>query len=405
MSKRVHHTPENTFPAPIPEEADVLEAYVQLDEKLEKKLKRRSWLSQKIAALALIIASIGTPYWADVESNRAEQAAAEVSINFIGDPIDEANAHKAIILVDGFNTFDADYLTKIIGPAVQQLSDGKLMSLGYNNALLGRESILKEILKMAKENDIDTLSFVGYSMGGIVAIEAAADVVSKSDINVNLITPMHTPDGFDGLRPNQKKELGFIQLLADWVPGAVDSSWIRFGGELYFYKDNYTKGTFKDWDVANNVEVVTDNIGRFGRTAASIWETVNDPEHASMKLLTEQGFKIGEFDMSREMKTIAKASEEKQTPLLMYVRMSNDALVNDEGSSEGFRQDAYDNNVKFYSYYVPDAIHSQYYNSVDEYTRMFDLASLSIKQGIQDEAAKHAFFLLNQQEDATEATD
>jgi len=404
MFNSAHYTSE-TSSIPAPQEADVSDAYVTLDKKLERKLDSRSWLSQKLAAFALIIASIATPYWTDVESNRAEQAAAEVSINFIGNPIDEANEDNAIVFIDGFNTSNADYFTKIIGPAVQQLSDGKLMSLGYNNALLGRESILKKTLETLKKDGIKTVSFVGYSMGGIVAIELAADVVTHSDINVNLITPMHTPNGFDGLQPNQKNELGFIQLLADWVPGAVDSSWIRFAGELYFYKDNYTKGTFKAWDIVQNVGVIGDNIGRFSRTASSVWATVNDPEHASMKLLTEQGFKISEFDMSKEMETIANQSDEKQTPLLMYVRMSNDALVNDEGSSEGFREDAYDNGVRFYSYYVPDAIHSQYYKSVDEYMRMFDLASQSIKKGIADETAKHAFFLLTQQNSVLEKSD
>jgi len=401
MSRRVHHTPETSFTS-VPEEAAVLETYVTLDKKLEKKLKRRSRQSQKLAAASLIIASIATPYWLDVESNRAEQAAAEVSINLIADPIDEANEHKAIVLADGFNTSNGDYLTKIIGPAIQQVADGRLMSLGNNNASLGRENIFNKLVETANEYDINTYVFVGYSMGGIIAIEAAADIVSKSDINVSLITPMHTPNGLDGLQENQQKELGFIQLLADWMPGAVDSSWVRFGGELYFYKDNYTKGTFDDWNIAQNIGVVTDNVGRFGRTASSVWKTVNDPKHASMQLLTEQGFKISQFDMLDELKTISEQSDKKQMPLLMYVRMKNDALVKNEESSEAFRKDAQETDIRFYSYLVPDAIHAQYYKSEEEYMRMFGLASLSIKRGIQEETAKHAFFLLNQESDVTE---
>lgn len=404
MFESARNTPERVFIIPV-EENVVFDANQTLDKKLEAKLRRRSRLPLKIAAAALAFATIDTAYWSDVNENRAEQAAAEVTINVIGKPLDEANSTKATVFIDGFNTYDANYLAKSVGPAVQQVADGELWSLSYNNAILNRKKIYETIVDLAKERGIESVSVAGYSMGGIIAVEAASDIIVNSSIEVNSIDLMHTPDGSDGLQPYQKKELGFAQNLAEWVPGAIDSSWVRFAGELYFYKNNYTKGQFKDWDIAHNTGVLIDNAYRFTRTFGSILEKFDNPKQASMQLLTEQVYKINQFDMLDELKKITEHRKEKQMPVVIYLGMEADSLVKDELTAENFYKYTHATDIDYFSYTVPDAVHSQYNRSIDEYMKVFEAASGPVSADIKDEAKKHTYFLYRQEQVSIQARD
>lgn len=386
-------------------ETDEFDASEIRDKKLEKKFKRRANLPLKIGAMALALASVQTAYWSDVQANRAEQAAAEVSINIVSESLDAANSDKATIFIDGFNTYDADYLAETVGPAVQQVADGELWSLSYNNAILSRAKIYQTVLDMAEQRGIESVTVAGYSMGGIVAIELASDIVAESTTEVNSVVMMHTPDGSDGLRTNQKRELGFAQSLADWFPGAADSTWVRFAGELYFYKNNFLRGEFKDGDVAYNADVVLGNVERFGRTFSSIFDKMNDPKRTSMQLLSEQVFKINQFDMLDELKRISQQRDEKQVPALLYVAMDddNDAMVKNQLTTDNFKTYSAETNMDYFSYLVPDATHSQYNKSIEEYTRVFDQASGPVSQDIDAETARHSQYLAAQEEISIQA--
>lgn len=398
-------TPPDKISAYAPEENDEFGAYEKLDKKLERQLKRRSRLPLKIGATALTFATIGSAYWADVHTNRAERAASEVSINIVGEALYKTNSDKATIFIDGFNTYDADYLAETVGPAVQQVADGEIWSLSYNNAILSREKIYETISEMVEDRGIESVSISGYSMGGILAIEAASDIVAKSTTEVNSVVMMHTPDGSDGLRSYQRKELGFAQTLADWSPSAIDSTWVRFASELYFYKNNYTRGEYINGDISYNANIVFKNSERFGRTFNSILKKMNKPKRTSMQLLSEQVFKINEFDMLDELKRISEQQDTKQVPTLLYVAMEdkNDALVKNKFTSKNFRTYSAETDIDYFSYLVPDATHSQYYKSIEEYARVFERASGPVAETVNAEAARHALFLTAQQESSIQA--
>ena len=397
MFERVRNPPEK-FPTNPHDETDEFNAYEKLDKKVEKQLNRRNSLPVKLGATALSFLTLSSVYWSDVQENRAEQAVAEVSINLVGQPLEESNSNKATILIDGFNTYDADYLAKTIGPAIQQVADGQLWSMSYNNALLSREQIYKKIVDMVNEHGVDSISFAGYSMGGIIATEAASDMIVDTNTEVNSLMLMSTPDGYDGLQSYQKNEFAVGQALVKWSPSAIDSTYVRFGGELYFYHDNYTKGEFKAWNLAQNAEVITDNIGRFARTFDSLWGKVNNPKGTSMKLMSEQVYKIAQSDIKKELERIAAVKDTKQMPVISYYGMNDDETIKNQLTAKNYRTYTTDTGIDFYGYLVPDAKHSQYYRSVDEYMRVFGEASAPISIEVQAETERHALYLEAQQE-------
>jgi hypothetical protein len=402
MFDRAPNPPEKIATTSQPETTKFDALDKKYAKKLEKKYKRRYTLPIKLGTTVLAISSVTNAYWADVAANRAEQAAADVSINVIGEPIDADNAHKATLLIDGFNAYDADYLTKKIGPSVQQVADGELWSLSYNNAILNREKIYESIVQMVEDHNIENLTIAGYSMGGVIATEAASDIVTKSSTEVDSLILMHTPDGYDGLRDYQKKELGISEWIARWVPGAIDSSWVRFIGELYFYRDDYTEGELKEWwDIIHNSDVVFSNIENFITTFGSVSERFNEPKRTSMQLLSEQVFKIVHSDIKKEFEVMAEQRGEKQMPVAMYLDIGKpgyDYMVKGQLSSHNIEEYSEETGIQFSSHLVPGAIHSQYYRTIDEYTRVFTEASESVKLDVQAEAAKHAFYLYTKEQ-------
>ena len=381
---------KNLYPNPDTESAEHDADEKKLLKKLEKKNRWRHKLALRVGAAAIAVSTITNAYWADVQSNRTEQDAAEISLNVIASPLNEINSNKATVFIDGFNSFDADFLAGNMGPAVQQVADGELWSLSYNNAVLSRGKIYKTIIELAEERNIDSISIVGYSMGGIIGTEAASDIVKNTTLPVNSLIMVSTPDGSEGVRPYQKEELSFMQWLSEWVPGAIDSSWFRFAGEVYFYRDNYLKGDYKDWstDFSYNTGLVENNIESFFRTFDSASERLNDPRATSLQLLSQQVYKVDRFNMLNELKTIADQRDEKQMPVLLYLgtgKPGYDTVVNDELSSADFAEYTKETNIDYLSFLVPGAIHSHYFDTPEEYLHTFNEASIPMTQNLESE--------------------
>lgn len=372
----------------------------RLAEQAEKKSERRSRLPFKLGALALAVTTLTSSYWGNVNDNRAEQANAEVSLSLIHQPLDDANSDKATIFIDGFNTYDADHIADKLGPGIQKITDGEVWSLSYNNALLNREKIYKTIMEMVKKRHIQSISFAGYSMGGIIATEAATDVVTKSDIDTTAVMMLHTPDGKAGLQEYQKRELGLSQTIAENVPGAIDSTWVRFAAEMYMNKGAYTQGLFDEWwDVNHETKAIVDNVDGFIDTYRYVDDRLKDPKQTSTQLLSQQVYKIDQFNMQNELHEMAKQKEKKQMPAILYFEMDNDYMVKDQLSSANFRTDSLKNGIPFYSYNVPNAIHSQFDKSTKQYMQTFELANNEVSGTIRNEAARHALYLYAQNKD------
>jgi hypothetical protein len=401
MFERAQNPPKKLPIAP-PYKASELDRTPEKTNKLDRKLFIR------LGAIGLTLSTLSATYWTDVQVNRAEQAAAEITINVIAESPDEDN-DKASIFIDGFNAYDADYLAKSLGPVAAPIAEGEQWSLSYNNALLSRESIYESIAELAEERGIEHISIEGYSMGGIIGAEAACDLVKNTSLNVDLLNMMHTPYGSEGLQPYQKKELGFGKALATGFPGSIDSSFYRFGGELYFYRDNYFKGEFEETftlpSIQHNASIITDNVKSFANTFGNVVERFDNPKRTSMQLLSEQVYKIDQFNMLDELQCIADQRDEKQMPVITYGSMVNDFMVINSLSRMKTAHDAKETGLNFHSYFVEDAVHSQYNKTIDEYKTAFERASVPVNASIQAEAARRAFQLFAQEPQKTYPTE
>lgn len=385
-------TPE-TNTAPAAADTDDLTGYEKkLVKRFERKQQRRARLPKLMASLAIASNTLSLGYWADVKHNQEMEAAAEVSINVIAEePLLEENSHKATVVIDGFNAFDADYLSDKMGDAIRQVADGQVWALGYNNAILQRGDIYEKIIAMAKDRGITHLSIAGYSMGGIVGVETASDLVVESGLEVESLIFISTPDGYDGLREHQKNELAFGQWLSSHIAGSEYSTVVRKAGEVYFYRDTFTEGELGEWwDVQKNAPIVTENVSRFFKTVGEVAMRTSGPKQATMRLLSQQIFKIAQADINGEFEKINKMRGDKQMPVVLYFGTqapSYDHVVDDKRSSENICTYADKSDLSCSIYYVPGAIHSQYYDTLNEYMYSFDEASEHSSRNIASEAA------------------
>lgn len=371
--------PERPTVFPFQKKAWRVEEYEKNREKAlrtnERLSKRRARLPVKLAATALTLSSIVSAYWQDVEQGRMAESQASVSVSDTLAPQQEANSNRATLVIDGFNAKDATYLSGTLGPAIQEIGDGTILSLNYNNALLDREEVFDKAVSYAHEHNITTLSVVGYSMGGIIGTELTADLNSKSNITVENLATIETPYGYDGLREYQKNELAFGQWVATNIPGSEYSSWMRKAGEVYFYRNAYTHDS------------PLENVGNFLRITGEVLSRQDTSRLTSTRLLMQQIYKISHVDFAKEFETIKTQHGNKAETVISYFKTSGyDDVVDDSYSGFHTCADASDYKLSCNVFTVDGAQHSLYFNSIPAFETAFKEADELIGPLVKENA-------------------
>jgi hypothetical protein len=349
----------------------------------------------RVALLATGITLAGVPtYWVNVMQNTITEEQAKPSINVMAGPLHEEDKHKATIILNGFNTLNADGYTESMGKSIQQYADGELWSVDYNNAPLNGKTIYESAYELAVKRGITSLSVASYSMGDVPAVEVAADFVAHSPIPVEKIAITSGPSNYSGLRESMQKQLESAKFWSQW-PGLTHSTYGRYAAELYFYKDFYSGDGFdleKFWDTATSI------AGRF-----------NENELTSNSFLMSQIEALDNANIEGNFKKIAEKSKANSTltPVVMYfgtgkaiktkdgLQGGYDYIVNDKLSSQEICQYAAEADMPCFTYYVPGAEHSRYYESTKQYMDMSKVAAKVVNPYQEARAEEFHNSLLN----------
>lgn len=340
---------------------------------LERSTKRRRRFSFTAKVLLTLFLLGLAGYQADVYENRAQRFNAEISVNVHDAPRHANNTRSAIVFFDGFGSYDSDHLASTLEPAVRKMVDGEVWSVSYGNAPLASERISELIAQKAEERDRYEIDLVGYSMGGIISLEAAAFLSAHPEITIRSITLISTPDGIPGLRPYQRQELEFSETLVK-IPGAQYSTPLRFLGEVYFMRDRYTTGTLGDrlsglWDALSQANL-----------------NVSGPKFPGTWLLVDQAFAVAGADLQAEMATISENTlTGKARPTLLYLGTqapAHDYMVNDKKSSLNICRYAMLQSLHCTRAEVLGAVHTMPAWSRDEYSETFERVSESVQEDI-----------------------
>jgi hypothetical protein len=299
---------------------------LEIDKYVNRLSRRRQRRLGSMAIISLLAAPIAA-YTSDVVHNYHELSDASMDITIRSEPLSEENSNSALVILNGFGTQHANAIAKYQGEALQNITDGSLYSVNYRNALLDHETIAKDIIEMAEENSLDRVSVVGYSAGGNTGADVALNLIKESDLDVPTIIFNLTPDGVNGLQPDKKKDLEFIDVIAN-IPGAKYSKHARFIVEMVVRLENNPGSDF--W-----------------KTLDQTYDAVYNDKLPGFKLMMDQAMAIVESDIRSRLIEIGKIveKEDKLKPVIIYLAAepNSDYMVNNQLSSNnicGYAQEA-----------------------------------------------------------------
>jgi hypothetical protein len=320
-------------------------------------------------------------YSADVRSNQEVQANSIITIEDHGNPLDPVNNDKAIVSIDGTGTVDATALNSYIAPNVQHIQDGRIWGVGYNDAPLKYENIADKLIAKANKEGVTSLTFIGQSSGGDIAMEVEERIREKSNIDIAATFLMFTPNGVASLRSEQQSLTEFAKTFAKF-PGAIYSTPIRFMGEMGLRADNYTHGS------------ITDNISDFVTTANRVGDAIAEKKLPGTWLVIDQLLQIENADLKTRIENLGKTAPDVIRSPIFYLGTENDLVVNDAKSAQEIRDYAHAAHVPFFYYNVPDAVHAQPGINNNAYVKVFADARSQMKEVIlsqQQRAAMHKY--------------
>jgi len=371
---------------PSPEVQKRLEEYQTIDAVEEKALKlewrrakRRNRLIRTFAGLALIGSGVNS-YAQDVFANQAIEASASVTVELKGKALDESNNDKGLIFIDGFGTDNADSNAKFYGEAIQPVIDGRLLSVDYNNAPLDPVDIAEEIIDTVVPLGINTVSFVGHSAGGDIAMLVQEELRKNSMLTIESIILISTPNGVESLRQARQNEIDLIKWV-EWIPGVEYSSPIRLIGELAMRADSYTHG--KD---------LQENIDNFFTTKENIQTNLDNENLPGMWLMFDQKLAIENADLQDRINKIAELPPDTIRPTIIYLGSKPyDPIVNTEKSAEEIGGYIKDTDIPYFVYEVPGAVHSR--PDINEgYITTLEGARNEIRASIKAQQTKAALY-------------
>lgn len=105
-----------------------------------------------------------------------------------------------VLAVAGFNVSDFEGLGKAVEGVLPNL--GQIAYLEYSDNGIDMDELERVVLDFIEKNNVENLTLYGHSMGGMVAIELAARI--KDKVNINLVVLDCTPTGECDLRGDGK---------------------------------------------------------------------------------------------------------------------------------------------------------------------------------------------------------
>ena len=363
---------------PSPELQKRLDPVSAIEAKTIKHEQRRVNIMKGLAGVAVIGLFAGahvSAFAADIRNNQELQATSIISVEEYGTPLDKASNSNALVFLDGFGSVDANVLTKYLSPAIQPIQDGRLWSVGYNDAPLSYEEIADQTIAKANTEGVTSISLVGESGGGSIAVEVADRIQLTSNISVNSIYLMFAPNGVAGLQPDHQDQMNMVEWVKD-IPGVVYSTPARLLLELGFRSDDFTHGT------------LIENFGNFWDTAHHVSDSIAEKKLPGTWLMADQALQIGTADMETHIKNMGKAPSYKVRPTMIYVKTKYDPVVNDNKSSKELGGYAHAAGVPYLQYNVPGAVHGQPAINSEAYVKTFEAAKVLIKASIDAQLAR-----------------
>lgn len=338
----LQQNPERVFERLVPSRLPAIE-----QAEVDRGARRGRRVLAKLAiGMALITGMSG--FHQDVLANKEIQATATPTVEILAEPMTPEGARTGLVFMHGFGTIDADYLGESIGPAAQQMTDGYILSVGYENANLDEVATAEVLMETADNHGIEEFMFFGYSGGFIMSTKVAAETAEQRGPQTAGLIAIAAPDGLDTVRASQAAGVELLNIFRVF-PDLAYSTPVRKFGELAFRSDRYIEDGLID-------------VPAMWRT----WETVNDvvdrDKLPGTWLMLDQLALIETADIQGNFQTILNASPYRLRPTVSYFATAQpgvDEVVKDRAAAEAICGYAVDAGIECYQYDVAGAVHNR----------------------------------------------
>lgn len=336
------------------------------------------------AVLGLLLGAHVSAYATDVETNKQIQSDASVGVSLVGQPLNPEHSHSAIVMIDGFGSYDSTNLAHYMTPVIQQVPelDGNVYSVNYNNASIDTETMAKDVAETLHADDIDDVTMVGYSAGGNIML-GIEDQLIKSDFNIKANIFESVPNGAERLQPTRQNEVDIVKVLKH-IPGAQYSTPLRFIGEMAFRAGGYTV-PLNGATFGENISIAAHNVENFFDTAADVKKSLADKTLPGTWLMFDQVLAVENGNFKDHIDTLGKLPNTKVHPTLIYAGNPTDGVVDNIGSASDLATIAATANLTDITFDIPGAEHGRPDLATDAYKAAFKEHATAIAQSIERE--------------------
>ena len=325
------------------------------------------------AGLAFIAANVGL-YAADVHANQEIQASASIKIETMSEALDPINNDKAILLLNGLGTSDANELANSSGIALQSILDSQIWPVGMNNAHLDYDAIAESTVDKVNTEKVKTLYMIGYSTGGNIVMQVQERIRALSDVEIPLIVLDVMPDGIQTLQPARREEISLVEQFA-WIPGATYSTPLRLIGETAFRADRYSSG---------------DPIERFSnfiKTTNEVKRAISSAELPGTWLMFDQMLALQTSDIKGRFNNLNELPDDIMLPTIVHLSGKNDYMVDNKQVGENLVDYTDPSHIPLFDFNMPGAIHTRPDLSTKTYFEVFATNADAIVESIDAQRA------------------
>jgi hypothetical protein len=289
--------------------------YEKIFTDIEKKAKHTVARSIAVTALALTTVFGINEYMRDTHQNQANENKVKVTIQ----TIEKVAGSSAIIVADGFNSLGGNYVATKIGPAVQQVDNGSLAPLTMGDAPPSSNEVANTAVEYTETENVSELSLLGYSVGGDELLQAAPEIIEKSNAQIRTIFLGSTPAGLESLRPEKQQIINALAQVLSYIPWSEDSTYVK---KLVSFL--LRANTFLPQD-ENPFEINWVNAGTAWNDAAA--EVASNARPGISTLEYQIG--LAKSNVEDAIRGIAESSEtaNKVVPTIVYLLIENDDTV------------------------------------------------------------------------------
>jgi len=325
------------------------------------------------AGLAFIAANVGL-YAADVHANQEIQANANIQIQTMSEALDPINNDKAILLLNGLGTTNADELANSSGIALQSILDSQIWPVGMNNAHLDYDAIAEAAAKKIAIEKVKTMYMIGYSTGGNIAMQVQERLRKLSDVEIALIVLDVMPDGIQTLQPARREEISLVEQFA-WIPGATYSTPLRMIGETAFRADRYNSGD------------PIERFSNFVKTAKEVRRAINSAELPGTWLMFDQMLALQTSDIQGRFRNLDDLPDDVMLPTIVQLSGKNDYMVDNQQVGKNLVDYTDPSHIPLFEFNVPGAVHTRPDLSKKTYFEVFDFNADAIIESIDAQRA------------------